>query len=65
MNTVELKQGADRVVAARQTIELNPVRYHTLELAPGVVTPGQIDLREVAAKVLPDSLSGRRVLDVG
>ena len=40
--------------------------YHTLELAPGVVTPGWFDTRPVAAKVpLPADLSGRRCLDVG
>ncbi len=46
-------------------IAANPGWYHTIELAPGVVTPGQIDLRETAAKVLPDDLAGKRALDVG
>ena len=40
--------------------------YHTLELAPGVVTPGWFDLRPAAARVpLPASLHGKRCLDVG
>ena len=40
--------------------------YHTLELAPGIVTPGWFDTRAVAAKLpLPDSLEGMRCLDVG
>jgi tRNA (mo5U34)-methyltransferase len=39
--------------------------YHTLELAPGVVTPGWYDLRTVAPQVLPASLAGKRCLDVG
>lgn len=40
--------------------------YHTIELAPGVVTPGWFDTRSVAQRLpLPDSLSGRRCLDVG
>lgn len=43
----------------------NPVWYHTLELPGGVLTPGQIDLRRVARRVLPDDLTGRRALDVG
>ncbi|HEV2814823.1 MAG TPA: methyltransferase domain-containing protein [Solirubrobacteraceae bacterium] len=43
----------------------NPWWYHTIELAPGEVTPGMIDLRGVAGKVLPDDLRGRRALDVG
>jgi tRNA (mo5U34)-methyltransferase len=40
--------------------------YHTLELAPGVVTPGWFDTRAVPAKLpLPDSLAGMRCLDIG
>ena len=39
--------------------------YHTLELAPGLRTPGWFDLREAAAELLPQSLAGRRCLDVG
>jgi tRNA (mo5U34)-methyltransferase len=38
--------------------------YHTLELAPGVLTPGWFDLRETAAAVLPERLDGLRCLDV-
>jgi tRNA (mo5U34)-methyltransferase len=40
--------------------------YHTLELAPGVVTPGWFDTREVPAKLpMPPSLEGKRCLDIG
>jgi tRNA (mo5U34)-methyltransferase len=40
--------------------------YHTLELAPGVVTPGWFDLRELAHEVpMPVSLEGLRCLDIG
>jgi tRNA (mo5U34)-methyltransferase len=40
--------------------------YHTLELAPGVVTPGWFDTRSIVDKVpLPKSLDGMRCLDVG
>jgi tRNA (mo5U34)-methyltransferase len=40
--------------------------YHTLELAPGIVTPGMFDLRpHVGRYGLPDRLDGMRVLDVG
>jgi SAM-dependent methyltransferase len=46
-------------------VAANPHWYHTIELAPGVVTPGHIDLRAVAPKLLPASLEGRRALDVG
>jgi tRNA (mo5U34)-methyltransferase len=39
--------------------------YHTLELAPGVLTPGWFDLRALADEVLPASLAGKRCLDIG
>ena len=39
--------------------------YHTFELAPGVVTPGWFDLREVAANVPWPDMRGKRCLDVG
>jgi tRNA (mo5U34)-methyltransferase len=50
---------------ARRARDANPAWYHSIELAPGVVTPGQVDLRGLAASVLPDDLSGLRALDVG
>jgi len=40
--------------------------YHTIELAPGVVTPGWFDTRAVLPKLpFPASLAGKRCLDVG
>lgn len=51
--------------AARTALRENPVWYHSIELAPGFVTPGQVDLRSAARRLLPDDLSGRRALDVG
>jgi tRNA (mo5U34)-methyltransferase len=40
--------------------------YHTMELAPGLVTPGVFDLRDqVHHYGLPDRLDGMRVLDIG
>ena len=40
--------------------------YHTIELAPGLVTPGWFDTRGVPERIgLPASLHGRRCLDVG
>jgi tRNA (mo5U34)-methyltransferase len=40
--------------------------YHSLELAPGVVTDGMFDLRPFVDRYgLPDRLDGQRVLDVG
>jgi tRNA (mo5U34)-methyltransferase len=39
--------------------------YHTIELAPGVVTPGWFDTRSVISKLpFPQSLAGKRCLDV-
>jgi SAM-dependent methyltransferase len=39
--------------------------YHSIELSPGTVTPGQVDHRPIAGKVLPADLRGLRALDVG
>ncbi|MGI8802056.1 MAG: class I SAM-dependent methyltransferase [Solirubrobacteraceae bacterium] len=40
--------------------------YHTMELAPGVVTPGYFDTRPVAARLpMPARLDGLRCLDIG
>jgi len=40
--------------------------YHTLELAPGLVTPGMFDHRPYVDRYgLPADLSGKRALDVG
>ena len=41
--------------------------WHTIELAPGVVTPGSWDLRPTAARIPwpPAGLDGLRCLDVG
>src|SRR3954464_2618660 len=43
----------------------NPGDRPTIELAPGVVTPGRADWRHVRGYVLPGDLRGRRALDVG
>ena len=40
--------------------------YHVIELEPGVLTPGWIDLRpHLSAAQLPASLAGLRALDIG
>ena len=40
--------------------------YHTIDVAPGLATPGEYDLRPVAQRIpLPASLAGLRCLDVG
>lgn len=38
--------------------------YHTMELAPGVVTPGYVDLRPVVDEMPWPDLRGKRCLDV-
>ncbi len=55
----------ESVAAAERAVRENPAWYHTIEVAPGVVTPGAVDLRGVAARMLPADLSGLRALDVG
>jgi len=40
--------------------------YHTIELAPGVTTPGIVDVRPIVPRVpIPSSLAGKRCLDIG
>jgi tRNA (mo5U34)-methyltransferase len=40
--------------------------YHTIELPGGIVTPGEYDTRRALSKIpFPDSLTGKRCLDVG
>src|ERR687887_372295 len=39
--------------------------YHTIELAPGVVTPGWFDLRPIVKRMPWPDVAGRRCLDVG
>ena len=52
--------------AVEQRIASNHDWYHTIELAPGVLTPGIVDVRPIVDRVpIPRSLSGMRVLDVG
>ncbi|MCW2600557.1 MAG: hypothetical protein JWM02_2386 [Frankiales bacterium] len=55
----------DRSAAARLALEHQPGWYHTMDLLPGVATPGFADLRPLLARALPADLSGRRCLDVG
>jgi tRNA (mo5U34)-methyltransferase len=52
-------------VTVRERVASNPLWYHTLELAPGVVTPGWFDLRPVADRLPWPDVAGKRCLDVG
>jgi tRNA (mo5U34)-methyltransferase len=53
---------------ALEIVQANPEWYHSIELAPGVVTPGRSPLAEWKSKLrdlqLPD-LRGKSVLDIG
>ncbi len=49
----------DAAIAARG------VWYHTIELAPGVLTPGWFDLRPIVDRLPWPDVRGRRCLDVG
>lgn len=43
----------------------NPFWYHTIEVAPGVTTPGWFDLRPTVGGLPWPEVSGKRCLDVG
>jgi tRNA (mo5U34)-methyltransferase len=51
--------------ALRAEIHRNQLWYHTMELAPGVVTPGWFDLRPVVDRFPWPDVRGKRCLDVG
>jgi tRNA (mo5U34)-methyltransferase len=50
---------------ARGAVAAQPHWYHTMELAPGVVTPGWFDLRPILDRLPWPDVNGRRCLDVG
>ncbi len=55
----------DGVATVLKAIREHKLWYHTIELAPGNVTQGHVDLRAVAPRVLPSRLDGLRTLDIG
>jgi tRNA (mo5U34)-methyltransferase len=58
-------QVADAARSARDAVASNESWYHTMELAPGVVTPGWFDLRPVLPRLPWPDVQGKRCLDVG
>ncbi len=50
---------------ARRRIAAHPFWYHTIDLAPGVTTPGWFDLRHVVDDLPWPDVRGKRCLDVG
>jgi tRNA (mo5U34)-methyltransferase len=61
VNASSEKQVAD----ARAAVAASPFWYHTIELAPGVVTPGYFDLRPIVDLLPWPDVRGKRCLDVG
>ncbi|MBA2764064.1 MAG: methyltransferase domain-containing protein [Thermoleophilaceae bacterium] len=56
----------DRDLATlRAEVGAVPAWYHSIELAPGLVTPGFFDLRGIVARLPWPDLSGLRCLDIG
>lgn len=49
----------------RAAVASNPFWYHTLEVAPGVTTPGWFDLRPIVDRMPWPDVRGKRCLDVG
>jgi tRNA (mo5U34)-methyltransferase len=49
----------------RREIESNPLWYHSMELAPGIETPGWFDMRPVSQLLPWPDVQGKRCLDVG
>jgi len=50
---------------AQAAVGAHPHWYHTMEVAPGVLTPGWFDLRPVLDAMPWPDVAGRRCLDVG
>ena len=53
------------IAQARAAVTANPLWYHTLELAPGVGTPGCFDLRPIVERLPCPDVAGNRCLDIG
>ncbi len=51
--------------ALREAVDSNPIWYHTIDLSPGVTTPGYFDLRPVVGKLPWPDVRAKRCLDVG
>ena len=58
----EPSTAADSVQA---TLDRHPFWYHTIDVAPGVATKGQFDLRPVVDRMPWPNVAGKRCLDVG
>jgi SAM-dependent methyltransferase len=54
-----------RAREVRAAVARVPFWYHSIEVAPGVVTPGWFDLRPIADRLPWPDVRGKRCLDVG
>jgi tRNA (mo5U34)-methyltransferase len=50
---------------ARRMVAEHPLWYHTMDVAPGVTTPGWFDLRPIVDRLPWPDVRGKRCLDVG
>jgi tRNA (mo5U34)-methyltransferase len=50
---------------ARRLVAEHPLWYHTIDVAPGVTTPGWFDLRPITERLPWPDVRGKRCLDVG
>ena len=50
---------------ARARIDAHPCWYHTIDVAPGVTTPGWFDLRHAVDDLPWPDVEGKRCLDIG
>src|SRR5881275_1427236 len=62
---MEPMDSAARLADHRHRIAAHPLWYHTIEVAPGVVTPGWFDLRPIVDRLPWPDVRGLRCLDVG
>ncbi len=49
----------------RTAVDAVPLWYHSLEVAPGIVTPGWFDVRPVVERMPWPDVRGKRCLDIG
>lgn len=56
----------DEIEELRRRVAAVPIWYHAIDLAPGVTTPGEFDMRPFVDEYeFPESLAGLDVVDVG
>ncbi len=51
--------------AMQERVDAHPFWYHTIDVAPGVTTPGWFDLRPIVDEMPWPNVRGKRCLDIG